>query len=166
MANTEYYGESTQSNIRGVLIYNTVTTDTQVTLTIQSQLEFKSMWGAGYRVDTLIEGNVVDTATGYASSGYSNWTKCADTGEYIQTFERTNVDQIVEIGSKYYGQKVDGAGSIGSNNGDIAISIAIPAKDSNFTPYIKVNNEWKKALFLYTRTENGWKIVRKIKSSG
>lgn len=129
--NISYYSDN--DNIRGVLIYNTSITDTQVTLTIQSQLEFKTNYHAGYRVESLINDTVVDSAEGYAPKGYTSWTKCVDTGAYTKVYTRTYSDQIITIGSKYYGKQVDY--NPGSKSGNTSIKITIPAKQSYSVSY-------------------------------
>ncbi len=129
---TTYYSDN--GNIRGVLIYSTSITDTQVTVTIQGQLEFKSLKQAGYYIETSIDGVMVDSATGYATSSYSKWTKCVDTGAYSKVYNRTHADQIVTIGSKYYGEKVDGWNA-GSKSGNTSVQITIPAKPSYSVSY-------------------------------
>lgn len=124
----------TTDRTQGVLNYSISQSNTQVTITISSQLQAKTYRQSGYRIDSIIDGSVVDTALGYASRSYENFTSFLDTGNFSKTFDRGKADYAVVIGSSYYGETVSGYNP-GPKAGNVSENIVIPALQSYIITY-------------------------------
>lgn len=126
---TVYYGETDRT--RGIFTYSTSMTDTQFTITVKSELQFKSYYNSGYRIRASFNNNgnitypVAAQKTGYAPQIYNDFTTAITTKEYSVTYSRQSSVRTITIGSEYYGEKV-GSYYAGGKSGSTTVTITIP----------------------------------------
>ena len=122
-----YYGETDRT--KGLLTYETTQTETEFTIVARSQLQAKTYYQSGYRINTKLSNAVVSTKLGYASQLYTNFTTFLDTGDYSKGYSKTHSAQSVVLKSEYYGEATGGY-IAGTKSGDHSVTISIPAKSS------------------------------------
>lgn len=156
-----YYGQTDRT--RGYLSYTITTYDDKVAIQVISLLDFITYSKSGYRLNSLINGEVVATKTGYAPEAYSDWKTCIKTDSYTQEFAREFSEYTVQIGSNYDGEVVGGYNA-GGKDGSTTITITIPAK----TPccYVKINGAYAEGQ-CFIKDNGSWKKgVPWIKQNG
>ena len=127
-----YYGETDRT--KGLLTYETTQTETEFTIVARSQLQAKTYYQSGYRINTKLSNAVVSTKLGYASQLYTNFTTFLDTGDYSKVYSKTHSAQSIVLKSEYYGEATGGYVA-GTKSGDHSVTISIPAKSSYTISY-------------------------------
>lgn len=129
---TTYYG-STEST-RGALTYSTSQTNTAVTITLSASLQAQKYYHSGYKINALVSGKTVETASAYVPAVYGSYTTFVSTDSYSKTYSRGKTAKTVVIGSSYSGVSVDGWAA-GSKSGSTSVNITIPALPSYAVTY-------------------------------
>ena len=130
MATKYFPSESGSSNVRGILTYSTVQTDTQVTLTISAVLQANGVYGSGYECILKLDNVTVKDELGHKDPpAAAGWTTFLQTGDYSKTYSRGNSDATVTIAASFAG-KADGGWNPGAGSGSTTVQITIPKKDA------------------------------------
>jgi len=95
-----------------------------------SSVTFNNWYYYGVRQQTFVNGGCVADTSGYTTGGYE--TTCEASGS--NDFSRGHSAYNIGLSTSYWGETVDGYGSVGESGGN-STTVTIPAKDSYGVSY-------------------------------